>query len=370
MRSKSPELRMALKLQHCLERRQAVPDHPLDECIKVTVSYAQLLEQQFQRLHYARRRGWTSAIGQVREQLLQQFRLLEHSMTNTATQINRVSTLPGPTLRDLYEEICHLRREFSEVELDLKAGVVAAITDDIELRGVYLGPFRIELHLERLAKRADSSAFEVTALDSHPAASNEDVTHPHVRDGEVCAGDATVPIASALAEGRLVDAFLALNSVLHTYNPHSPYVSLDQWDGNRCSDCGGVFDETYFCNGCEEDFCDDCATSCDICDATYCNGCLEEDPESGHMCCRGCRDTCGECGRIVETDHFESDSGLCPQCLEKQRKEQTNSPESTNKNPLQEQEINHEPDHYERADGDGTKSVADDNAATTAGAAA
>ena|SRR5580704_15612332 len=126
MRSKSPELRMALKLQHCLERRQAVPDHPLDECIKVTVSYAQLLEQQFQRLHYARRRGWTSAIGQVREQLIQQFRLLEHSMTNTATQINRVSTLPGPTLRDLYEEICHLRREFSEVELDLKAGVVAA----------------------------------------------------------------------------------------------------------------------------------------------------------------------------------------------------------------------------------------------------
>jgi hypothetical protein len=369
MRSKSPELRMALKLQHCLERRQAVPDHPLDECIKVTVSYAQLLEQQFQRLHYARRRGWTSAIGQVREQLIQQFRLLEHSMTNTATQINRVSTLPGPTLRDLYEEICHLRREFSEVELDLKAGVVAAITDDIELRGVYLGPFRIELHLERLAKRADSSAFEVTALDSHPAASNEDVTHPHVRDGEVCAGDATVPIASALAEGRLVDAFLALNSVLHTYNPHSPYVSLDQWDGNRCSDCGGVFDETYFCNGCEEDFCDDCATSCDICDATYCSGCLEEDPESGHMCCRGCRETCGDCGRIVESDQFDSDSRLCPQCLEKQRKEQIDSTESTNKNPLQEQEINHEPDERDR-DNHGTESITDGTAAQTADAAA
>jgi hypothetical protein len=369
MRTQSPESRMALKLQRCLERLQSAPDQPLDACIKVPVSYARLLGEQLQRLQLARQRGWTSAIQFAREELSQRFRLLQNSMAVAAGQINRVSDLPRPTLNDLYEEICHLRREFSEVDLDIKAGVIAAQTDDIELRGVYLGPFRMALHLGRLAQQANSSAFEVTALDSHPAASNEEVTHPHVRDGEVCAGDATVTIASALAEGRLVDAFLALNSVLHTYNPHSPFVSLDQWEGNRCADCGGVFDETYFCNGCEQDFCDDCARSCDICDVTYCNGCLEEDPESGHMCCRGCRETCGDCGRIVETDDFDGKTGLCPQCLEKQPKEQNDSAESTHKNLLPEQEINHEHDHHER-DHHGTKPATGDTAVTTVDTAA
>jgi hypothetical protein len=237
------------------------------------------------------------------------------------------------------------------------------------LRGIYLGPFEIELHLERLAKVANSSVFEVNALDSHPAASNEEVTHPHVRDGEVCTGDATVAIASALRDGRLVDAFLALNSVLHTYNPHSPYVSLDQWEGTWCADCDTVVDETYFCNGCEEDFCDDCSRSCDICDATYCRNCLEEDPESGLMCCRECRETCTECGRIVGIDDFDRESGLCPQCLEKQRKEQISPTDPTNKIPLQEQEINHDPDDYQRSGDDGTDSITETTSATADAAA-
>jgi hypothetical protein len=279
--------------------------------------------------------------------------------------------LPQQTLRDLYDELRQLSHEFPEVELDLKAGVVSAVTEDIELEGYYLGPFEIKLHLARLAKLADSSVFEVTALDPHPAASNQEVTHPHVRDGEVCAGDATAPIASALREGRLVDAFLALNSVLHTYNSHSPFVALDDWEGTPCADCGCLIDGdgTYFCEGCQRDFCDDCASSCDICGATYCRGCLEEDVESGRLCCRECRETCQGCRRIVENEDFDQDSGLCPQCLERQRKEQANPTEPTNPNPSQEQEINHELNDHQRPDDDGAEPIACGQAATADAAA-
>jgi len=371
MKTKDPELRMAVKLQSCLERRQAAPDDPLHAAIKGALSYARTLEQQLHCHELARRRGWLSAAVLVQEQLTHQLRQLHRAVTDAVNQIHPVSALPQPTLRDLYDEIRQLSHEFSEVDLDIKAGVVMAVTEDIELQGYYLGPFEIKLHLARLVKLADSSAFEVIALDPHPPASNSEVTHPHVRDGEVCAGDATVAIASALREGRLVDAFLALNSVLHTYNSHSPFVALDDWEGTPCADCGDLIDGdgTYFCHGCERDFCDDCASSCDICGATYCRACLEEDVESGHQCCRECRERCNACRRIVENEDFDRDSGLCPQCLEKQQEEEANATEPTNPNPSQEQEIHHEPDNHQRPDDHGAEPIACAQAATADAAA-
>ena len=366
MKSKDPQLRMALKLQSCLEQRQAAPDDPLHAAIKGALSYARTLDQQLQCHELARRHGWLSAAVLVQEQLTHQLRQLHRSVTDAVNQVHPVSALPQQTLRDLYDELRQLSREFSDVDLDLKAGVVTAVTEDIELKGFYLGPFEIKLHLDRLAKAADSSVFEVTALDPHPAASNSEVTHPHVRDGEVCAGDATVPIASALREGRLVDAFLALNSVLHNYNPHSPFVALDDWEGTECADCGSLIDGdgSYFCLGCERDFCDDCASACDICGDTYCRACLEEDVETGHQCCRECREMCNACRRIVENEDFDRDSGLCPQCLEKQPEEEPNPTEPNNPNPSQEQETNHESNDHQRPDDDGAKSKACGQAAT------
>src|ERR1700678_3940608 len=101
--------------------------------------------------------------------------------------------------------------------------------------------------------------------------------HPHVQSGALCAGDATSPIASALKEGRLADAFLAVNSVLHNYNPSSPYVAIEDWEGTRCSDCECLVDadRRYFCHGCENRVCDECSRCCEVCDDVYCLNCLE-----------------------------------------------------------------------------------------------
>ena len=37
------------------------------------------------------------------------------------------------------------------------------------------------------------------------------------------------------ADGRLFDFFVIVRQVLNTYNPHSAYISLEDWDGDRVS---------------------------------------------------------------------------------------------------------------------------------------
>ena len=68
-------------------------------------------------------------------------------------------------------------------------------------------------------------------------------------------------LQAALEVGRLCDFFLMVRQVLRTYNPDSPYVSLDNWEGKQCSDCGDFINE-------------DCRCYCELCDRTYCEQCM------------------------------------------------------------------------------------------------
>ncbi len=237
-------------------------------------------------------------------------------------------------LRDLHQDLLQLRDEFDEVQFDLRRHLIVAVTPSIELEEIALGPFRIELHLDRLVEHANASAFDLIALRPNPADSNEDVTHPHVRDRQLCAGDATVPIARALEQGRICDAFLAVAAVLKTYNPGSPYVSLSDWHGQPCSDCGYTVgpDDSRACDGCEKEFCKECIGWCEVCESSYCRSCLEEDPQSGRSCCRSCRHRCGACHRVVDADSFVEETGLCPECHEErtQPQEKENQDEFSN----------------------------------------
>ncbi len=178
--------------------------------------------------------------------------------------------------------------------------------------------------MANLGRYAESRAFVIEALDPQPAASNEEVIHPHVQSGALCAGDAMAPIASALKEGRLADAFLAVNSVLHNYNPSSPYVAIEDWEGTRCNDCECLVDgdRSYFCHGCENRVCDECSRCCDVCDDVYCLNCLEtiEDPELKYLC-EHCRARCEGCDGFAVADELKE--GLCPNCFNQQEQENT-----------------------------------------------
>lgn len=166
----------------------------------------------------------------------------------------------------------------------------------------------------------------------------DEITHPHVNDGELCAGDAAVPIERALSEGRISDAFILIRSVLTNYNSRSPYVRLDAWDGFTCSDCGESMnrEESSFCHRCERDLCETCSSYCRSCDETRCGSCLTACSNCGDYCCSSCleeiatgeslcgncRSVCSNCPAVVAYSDLDDD-GLCPPCAEEADNEET-----------------------------------------------
>jgi hypothetical protein len=225
-------------------------------------------------------------------------------------------------LRAILEDVHQLESEFEQVLIEPQRSLIGVVTKPVTLRGIDLGPFQIELYLDRLAERFDAGAIDCVALDPNPATSCEEVTHPHVKSNSLCTGDATVPIQSALREGRICDLFLLVNSVLHTYNSGSPYVSLDDWHGVACGDCGFSCDRDnlYCCQGCECDFCDSCISSCEICEESYCQGCLEREGGDGRYLCRSCRCNCPRCAQIASASDVD-EYGVCRSCQEEQQEQ-------------------------------------------------
>ena len=347
MKRKDPLLRWAMKLQKWSQHHDR-PDRRLDRIAESVLNQANLLARQLEASRKAQARGWFAAASRMASQTAVTLEQIRYAVSDALSHAQRPPLPRQPTLRDLYQELAQLRQEFEEVALPLKGLLISAVTEAIELEGVYLGPFRIELHMDRLRDHADISGFDVVALDPHPPSSSEEVTHPHVRDRQLCAGAATAPIALALREGRICDAFLTVHAVLQEYNSASPYVSLSDWDGVLCADCERATDSEhlYYCDDCGRDFCDDCFSCCDSCDQSRCRSCLEEDRESGRRCCRRCRHNCRSRRRIVDADSVDSDTSLCPACHEDVLAEQeAEEPEQQTPTPLQAKEQSNEHAH-------------------------
>ena len=157
------------------------------------------------------------------------------------------------------------------------------------------------------------------------------MTHPHVKDGTLCAGDANLPIQRALEQGRFADAFCLIRSVLTNYNPNSPHVHLNEWAGRGCYDCGGNVhpDDLSWCESCDHEFCQDCLTICSCCESSRCNDCLERcqvceesccskclsrSAHSGEVCCKNCLEPCSACAAHVLPAELDSQTRQCPAC--------------------------------------------------------
>ena len=227
-----------------------------------------------------------------------------------------------PSVREVYESLLQTDDEFGGLEYRRERKLLVVATEPIELEDVYLGPFEIQLHIPSLTDMRYSTMYYVVALEPRPAASNEGVTHPHVTDEQLCAGDAAAAIHTALAGGRICDFFTLVKAVLGTYNPDSPYVSLEKWFGVSCYDCGSVVDddETLWCRVCEHDYCPDCASYCNKCDETTCLACLKACAACEESICLNCIETCPVCEEPVchscLTTCPDCERRLCTVCLE------------------------------------------------------
>ena len=331
-RRTDPLLRAALLIHRRLVMRAGRHDPPARIGSELPDACRQLI-RTCDRLRTARRRGWMLAARRLEEQALAaSLRVRQASAALAHADTTPIPPPPSPAV--LWAELRQLSEEFPEEDLDLTGNQIVVRTEPIVLEGLHLGPFAIELHLDRL-HYFDSSCFDCVALEPNSARNNDSVTHPHVQDKGLCAGDASYPIAQALRQGRLCDAFLLVAGVLRSYNPASPYVSLNQWDGVSCPGCDATVqsDELYYCEHCERDVCDDCCGVCDVCHTRCCQSCLEYDAEANQTCCPSCRETCGGCGRWVSNETYDAPSGLCPKCLADRQLQ-----------PQPQEEVDHEPE--------------------------
>lgn len=309
------------------------------ELMKQLISFAGQLQEltaESRKMGASLVHGWFSAA----DRCCSRTSRLLNDVSYSISQIQQLTEGPQkktPKLSLLVEELDQVREEFGGINFDKAENTLSVVTDPIALEDVALGPFRIQLKLDKLSELYKDRPYRVIALNPNPAATDEEVTHPHVSSERLCEGDGCVAISSALEQGRLCDFFLTVRSVLNTYNPDSPYVSLYDWNGEPCYDCGYVVsrEDTYYCYYCEHDYCSECSTYCRQCEETVCLGCSEECPHCEELACQNCISKCTECEELCCESCLED--GLCPNCKEETEKEneQQKNQVTQNANPSQ-----------------------------------
>ena len=233
--------------------------------------------QSLQRqIDMARQRGWYGAAKRLREDLAFAVSDFRRQLDDLHRRLEGASRTPcrNVSATDVYRDLVALKDEFEEVEINLEEKELSVTTDSITLDGIFLGPFQIRLEWQHVGQ--SSQPYRVVALDPHPAAKSDEITHPHVQGDRLCEGEGRAAIAAALTEGRLFDFFVLVSQVLHNYGRGSAFVELEDWNGEPCSDCGSYVDQDdrYYCHRCDVVLCDGCSHTCQGCDESFCSECL------------------------------------------------------------------------------------------------
>jgi hypothetical protein len=279
-------------------------------------------------------RSWYAAAEKIKDRTKRNINDLSLHFMRFKDELNQEES-KVPVVSDLLAEMQQTEEEFGEITLNLKEKSISVVTEAITMEDVSLGSFEIILQVEKLKQLCFENSYRIVALDPYPASSDENVTHPHVSCEALCEGDGYIPIRKALREGRLCDFFTIVTQILNTYNPDSPYVSISDWYGNPCYDCGYTVSggDSYYCENCNNDFCDQCSGYCKVCEITHCRGCMSECPDCQEPVCQECFDICQDCERSVCKDCMDTcvecnenfcincldENGICDSCIENRK---------------------------------------------------
>ena len=283
--------------------------------LTISVGQFQELAAESRKMGISVTRGWFSAADRCCSRMSRLLTDMSYSIS-PLKQFTEGHLKRTPTLSLLVAELTQVEDEFGSVDFDKGEDAISVVTDPIALDDVPLGPFKIQLGLNKLGDLYKARPYHVIALNPNPSSRDEGVTHPHVSGERLCEGDGAAAITASLEQGRLSDFFTMIRSILNTYNPDSPYVTLNDWDGEPCYDCGYTMssEDSYFCSFCEHDYCDQCSSYCRICEETACLGCSGQCPHCEQLVCRNCITKCTSCEEPCCESCIEE--GLCPDCRE------------------------------------------------------
>lgn len=274
------------------------------------------------RLAIAMERKWTSAIASARSELHDAVRMMRYGLSELDERLaDHVDPIASLTHREILDELNALREEFDSVEFDYQTKRIRVTTDPIELEGLYLGPFTVELDVTR-HHNGVLGRYRIIARDPQPSRRNPEVPHPHVASEQMCEGDGQSAIGRALTSGRLHDFFTVVVCVLRTYNSGSPHVSLEKWDGVSCQGCGDSVsdDDRYGCYRCGADSCLECSTSCPICENEHCQNCMARCSGCADWVCNDCFENCNTCSTELCSICL-GDHQICKECHERELEE-------------------------------------------------
>ncbi len=228
-------LRAALSIHQALTRPAPTPRLPELPDMLWDRSHRSL--QAWQR---ATSRRWTQAARVVRQRLDDDLQQLIQELEQCRYAIHREAQSPtNVSLSDLIDDLRSLEDEFDQVTINLRERKLSVTTEPIDLEGLELGPFSIALHWNRLSEHGP---YRIVAEDPHPAHSNDEVTHPHVHDERLCEGRSSGHSPS-LCRRDASSTSSSRSAGAPTYNPSSPYVAIENWQGVPCHDCGSLTGE-------------------------------------------------------------------------------------------------------------------------------
>jgi len=319
-----------VKKQNLLEVQQSFEEFA-DKCYEMTKGLRQM--------RMAVKKNWLGAAETIKGRVGRNLNDFSHHLARFKELAN-ADGISLPNLSDIYAELAQIALEFGEPKFDLDKRTLSVITGPITLEGVALGPFEIRLSIDCLSSHFRESPYRVIALDPNPASRNEEVTHPHVSSESLCEGDGHVAIRSAIEQGRFCDFFTLVVNILQTYNPDSPHISLDDWSGVSCYDCGCSMadDERYYCEHCDQDYCPNCSTCCQICDTTICLGCAYNCPSCNEPVCRNCTAICEDCEGTFCKDCL-NEEGICQNCQEQRKENEDEEQEQLSEQPKADAEV-------------------------------
>lgn len=315
------KIKIAGCIQQALSRLQKQKLAEAQRRIKSFTENFKGLDEEARKLGLALFKQWFKAAERSCTRIDRLFNEISYWMSRSKDALStQKRNVPG--LRSIVEELDQIEADLGGYQFDSRENTLSVTTEPITMEGIYLGPFQIMLHLNRLAELYTQRCYYVIALDPHPASTDEGVTHPHVSNEQICEGEGAVSIKKALEQGRFCDFFSMVESILKVYNPDSPYVSIDQWQGICCYECGFLMceHEVYYCEFCDHDFCSECTVFCPCCEeVTACLACSVQCNSCGDTVCPECHRQCEECGETFCVRCIEN--GLCPNCLEERKVE-------------------------------------------------
>ena len=167
------------------------------------------------------------------------------------------------------------------------------VLPDLYLDDVLIGDLEVTLDLE---------VFKVQVLNvSADTELRGGYQHPHVdHRGEICWNNHEEMAQAYHREGDFLALRDLIDNLLHTYNPSSPYINLEDWEyglGEACYECGERYheDDLVYVDAISGSLCPNCRAWCEKCEDYV----REEDYSHSWEMCEWC---------------FERHTGLCRDC--------------------------------------------------------